>query len=190
MTKNIVIINGNPKKKSFSQAIAKSYKDGAVENGFKVSVIEVQKMKFDPILHFGYEKQQKAEPDIKAAQKKIKEADHMVIIFPLWAFSLPALLKGFFERVFQRGFAYEFSDGVMPKQLLKGKTVRVIMTMGMPSLIYATLYGAHCFKSLKCILKFCGIKVKCPVFFGKVETSNKRRTKFLQKVYNMGACGK
>jgi putative NADPH-quinone reductase len=81
-------------------------------------------------------------------------------------------------------------DGKFPKRLLKGKTSRIIMTMGMPGLIYKVFYCAHSYKALKGMLKFCGIKVSAHNFFGMIEGSEKRRKKMLEKVYGFGICGK
>ena len=72
---------------------------------------------------------------------------------------MPALLKGFFEQVFRYGFAMTSgADDKMPKGLLKGKSARIVVTMGMPAIIYRWYFGAHSLKSLeRNILKLSGI---------------------------------
>jgi putative NADPH-quinone reductase len=98
-------------------------------------------------------------PSIQKIQEAISKDDHLVIIYPLWHGTMPALLKGFFEQVFRYGFA--MTSGAydkMPKGLLKGKSDRIVVIMGMPAIIYRWYFGAHSLKSLeRNILKLSGI---------------------------------
>jgi NAD(P)H dehydrogenase (quinone) len=110
----IVIIVGNPRKETFSEALAAAYQRGAEAAGHQVSLFVLSRMEFDPILHNGFSKPQPLEPDLAAAQTAIGAADHLVLIFPLWFGTLPALLKGFIERVFQPGFAITAASARAP----------------------------------------------------------------------------
>ena len=102
----ILIILGHPAKKrqSLSEALANAYKEGAIESGHEVCLYKVADKQFDPILHEGYGEEQTVEPDIAEAQEKIRWADHLVFVYPLWEYMIPALLKGFLERTLTRGF--------------------------------------------------------------------------------------
>ena len=102
---------------------------------------------------------------IRNAQNDIRWADHCVVIYPLWLGAMPALLKGFFEQVFRPGFAISEEDsGTRFEKLMKGKSARIIVTMGMPAVVYRWFFKAHSVKNLKRnILTFCG--------FGPVKTS-------------------
>jgi NAD(P)H dehydrogenase (quinone) len=137
----ILIILGHPAKKrqSLSEALANAYKEGAIESGHEVCLYKVADKQFDPILHEGYVEEQAAEPDIIEAQERIRWADHLVFVYPLWDYMIPALLKGFLERTFTRGFAYLERDSQKKGKLLAGKSARLIQTSGMPAFIYAVL---------------------------------------------------
>jgi putative NADPH-quinone reductase len=188
----IAVIIGNPKAESFSEALGKAYREGAETAGHKVDTFVLANMKFDPILHAGFSKPQPLEPDLEAAQRAIGTADHIVMIFPLWFGGLPALFKGFIERVFQPGFAISgnIKDGTY-RAMLSRKSARVIITMGMPGLIYRWYYGAHAAKMLRRnILEFVGIKPVRTSIFGMVEAVNRdKRAAWLEQVSELGRRG-
>lgn len=151
MHKHVLIIQGHPDatKQHFCHAIANAYKNGAGDNDNSVKTINVEHLDF-PILHTQEEFETGALTDnIKNAQHDIRWADHIVNIYPLWLGTMPALLKGFFEQTFRYGFAISNETKKMPKKLLKGKSARIIITMGMPALLYRWYFGAHSLKSLK-----------------------------------------
>ncbi len=185
----IVIIVGNPRKETFSEALAAAYQRGAEAAGHQVSLFVLSRMAFDPILHDGFSKPQPLEPDLADAQTAIGAADHLVLIFPLWFGTLPALLKGFIERVFQPGFAITGSirDGTY-RAMLSKKSARVIMTMGMPGLVYRWYYGAHCAKMLRRnILEFVGFKPVRTTIHGMIEAvSNEKRATWLLEAEELG----
>ncbi len=92
-------------------------------------------MNLDPILHEGFARVQPLVPDLQAAHDAMLSADHLVLIFPLWLGTLPAILKGFLERVLRPELVDSAKTGVFAKPL-KGKSVRIVMTMGMPGFVY------------------------------------------------------
>jgi putative NADPH-quinone reductase len=108
---------------------------------------------------------------IRTCQEAFAWADHLVILFPLWLGSMPALLKGFFEQVLRPGFAFAAGlDKGFPKKLLVGKSARIVVTMGMPVWLYRGYYCSHSIKSLqRNILKFCGISPIRVSMVGSVE---------------------
>jgi putative NADPH-quinone reductase len=185
----IAIIVGNPRRETFSHALAEAYRSGAAAAGHQASVFSISDMQFDPILREGFAKPQPLEPDLQAAQDAIGRADHLVIVFPLWFGTLPALLKGFIERVFQPGFAITGSiKAGTYRALLQGQRARVIITMGMPGLIYRWYYGAHCAKMLRRnILEFVGFRPVRTTIYGMVESvSNDTRAGWLREVETLG----
>lgn len=105
--KKILLINGHPDTESFNFSIAAAYKKGAIANGYEVREIIVRNLDFNPNLQFGYRKRTELEIDLLEAQEKIRWAEHLVWIYPVWWGSVPALLKGFIDRVFLPGFAFE-----------------------------------------------------------------------------------
>ena len=108
MKKRILIINGHPNNDSFNFALAGSYKKGALRAGAEVQEIVIRDLTFNPNLKSGYQKRTELEPDLLAAWDKIKWADHLVWVHPVWWGGLPAVTKGFIDRVFLPGFAFQY----------------------------------------------------------------------------------
>ncbi len=132
---------------------------------------------------------QKLEPDILIVQELINKANHIVFVLPNWWGTYPALLKGFIDRVFIPGFAYQYQNKLpLPIQLLKGKTARLIITMDTPVWYYSLFYKSPGLNSLKkCTLQFCGIKpVKTTILTSVKKSTNKKRNKWLNKIEALG----
>ncbi len=192
--KRIVVIDGHPDPHAdrFMHALAKSYCDGARSAGHELRTILVSKLEF-PLLRTAADFQS-GEPVevIRRCQKDLEWAEHLVILYPLWLGSMPARLKGFFEQLFRPGFAFAAAAGKgLPKKLLKGKSARIVVTMGMPSLFYRWYYRAHSLKSLeRNILAFCGIGPVRASMVGMVEgMSSARRGAWLEKLLKLGRLG-
>ncbi len=191
MNKKILIILGHSADKSFCRSLAEAYRDGAGAGGYEVKSIDIGKLKFDPILHQGYQVIQALEPGLLKSQEYIKWADHIVFIFPLWWSSMPALLKGFFDRVFIPGFAYHMEkNSKLPKKFLTKRSARIIITSGAPSLINC-LEGNTGFKTVKNALSFCGIKpIKLTSVGGVEDLKPVQRKSWLDKIKKLGKEGK
>jgi len=120
-------------------------------------------------------------------------ADHLVIIYPLWLGSMPALLKGFLEQLLRPGFAFEYQkSGGMAKKLLKGKSARIVVTMGMPAFVYRWIFFAHSLKSLKRnTLWFCGIGPVKSTIIGSIDgLTDRQRADWLDEMRGLGDVGK
>ncbi|MEX3008619.1 NAD(P)H-dependent oxidoreductase [Hoeflea sp. TYP-13] len=190
MTK-IAIIQGHPDPggNRLCHALGHAYAEGAREAGHDVTAIEIGKLEF-PLLrsqddwHAG---ESSTPPGLLDAQQACLSADHFVFIYPLWLGTMPALLKGFLEQVFRPGIALSYGDG-FPKALLKGKSARIVITMGMPALAYRYYFMAHSLKNLqRNILGFVGIKPIRSILFGMVEqASDKKRQSWLDKMRALG----
>jgi putative NADPH-quinone reductase len=131
----------------------------------------------------------KPSASIEEAQQKIIWADHLLILFPLWLGAMPAVLKAFFEQTLRPGFAFaEAKKGRLPKKLLRGKTSRIVVTMGMPGFFYRFYLRAHSLKSLeKNVLAFCGIKPVGSSVIGMIEgMSAKQRANWLARMAALG----
>ena len=123
------------------------------------------------------------------AQEKIKWADHIVWVFPVWWGGMPAILKGFIDRIFLSGFAYKYEEGSkMPKKLLTGRSARVIMTMGATVWHYRFAYRQPATNEIKrVVLDFCGIKPVGITYFGSVDSSTpEKRAIWLKEVERLG----
>ncbi len=125
--RKILIINGHPDKESYCFALAEAYSKGALASGAEVQEIVVADLQFSPNLQFGYRKRTELEPDLKDSWEKIQWADHLVWVYPVWWGSIPAILKGFVDRVFLPGFVFKKRENSLWwDKLLTGKSARII----------------------------------------------------------------
>lgn len=188
MNKKIVILLGNPDVDTFSGAIADHYQAAAEEVGHEVLRFNIGEMNFDPILHQGYKVIQALEPDLLSLQEAIKWADHVVIIYPNWWCTMPAILKGLFDRTWIPGFAFNF-DKKTGKciQHLKGKTGRTIVVAGSHSPFKTWwLYGDFTNEIQYGILGFAGISSNVTSFGPTQKVSEKKQDQWLREVENLG----
>lgn len=187
----VTIVVGHSQRGTFCEALGDAYKRGAQRAGHVAELFVLSKMQFDPILHEGYRRGQTLEPDLAAASRAMKASDHLVIIFPLWCGGMPALLKGFIERILQPELIALQKAGAEPSLnlgIFKHTSARVIVTMGMPSFVYRFFYGAHALKMLKRnILHFIGVRPVRSTIIGSVENSADKRHAWLRQVEEMGA---
>src|SRR6185369_8585890 len=157
--------------------------------GHEVRIIDVARLDFSLLRTQEQFKNETPCEDIRDAQDAIRWADHVVFCYPLWLGTLPALLKGFLEQVFREGFAMKMRpDGHGWTRLLKGKSARVVVTMGMPALMYRVFFGSHGLKSLeRSILEFAGISPIRVSLIGLVDTrSQESRGRWLIRMQSLG----
>jgi putative NADPH-quinone reductase len=188
MTK-ILVINGHPDKDPghFLHAAADAYVRGATSRGHEVQCIDIAKLDF-PLLHTMREWEQGSPcADITTAQAALKQADHLVLLYPLWLGDVPAILKGFLEQVMRPDFAFRYRSKGLPEKLLAGRSARVVVSMGMPSLFYGLFYRSHSLKSLKRnILGFVGFSPVRHSIIGAIEGSAGHRAAWLRKLERLG----
>ena len=195
MAKRILIIDGHPDARSerYVHALSKAYCDGARAAGHEVNSIIVSELEFSILRRVEEFNSETPSAEIQQAQKLIADADHLVVLFPLWLGSMPALLKGFFEQVFRPHFAFNYEgSGRIPRKLLKGKSARIIVTMGMPALVYRLYFRSHSLKSLeRNVLSFCGIRPIRATVIGNIGSADSaRRGRWLSKIQELGGRGK
>jgi putative NADPH-quinone reductase len=184
-----LIILGHPDKKSFCGALADSYEKGAREKGSEVVRLNLSDLKFDPILHKGYNKIQALEADLVEAQRLLKWANHLVFVFPVWWAAPPALLKGFIDRVFLPGFAFQYRENSNSwDKLLKDKRARLIVTSdGSVAWPYMMSFHPAVNMMKKATLEFCGVSPVSVTSIGSLkEASEKKCEGILYKVYRAG----
>ncbi|WP_160138622.1 NAD(P)H-dependent oxidoreductase [Chryseobacterium sp. c4a] len=187
--KKIAIINGHPNKDSFNFGVTEAYKNGALEAGAEVKEITIAELNFNPNLQFGYQKRMELEPDLLNAWEIIQWADHLVWVHPVWWGGLPALMKGFIDRLFLPGLAYKYRENSLWwDKLLKGKTAHIITTIDQPGWYYRLMYGRPSVNQLKIsTLEFCGVKPVKVTYLGIIRTSNEdQRKTWLKKVKSLG----
>ncbi|MDV2445894.1 NADPH:quinone reductase [Elizabethkingia anophelis] len=187
--KRIAIINGHPYAASFNTGLVKAYKEGTLQTGADIQEINIADLEFNPNLESGYSKRTELEPDLLRAWEIIQWADHLVWIHPVWWGGLPAITKGFIDRLFLPGMAYKYRENsILWDKLLKGKTARIITTLDQPGWYYRLMYGRPSVNQLrKSTLQFCGISPVKVTYIGIIRNSPEAsRKKWLQQVKELG----
>lgn len=189
MLVSVLVIYAHPDPESFNHAIYEQVVRGLKDKGQSYDVIDLYKEGFDPVLVHNQEKKRsemKNDPELATYRRLIKEADHLIFIYPIWWSGMPAILKGFIDRVFASGFAYTFNKNI-PVGLLKGKSSTVIYTLDSPGFYERLVRHNLEWQSVKGpILHFCGIRpVRRFVFFGVRTSSEQKRKKWLENIYQV-----
>lgn len=193
MSKRIAVVIGHPDKESYNVALCKSYCEGARSSGAEVREIIIADLVFDPNLRYGYRMRTELEPDLLTAQETLKWADHIVWVYPVWWGSVPAIMKGFIDRVFLPGYAFKKREGsVWWDKYFTGKTSRLICTMDQPTWYYRFIYGAPSHKAMKRLtMNFIGIKLVKITSIGPIRLSkDKFRADWISKVEKLGKAQK
>ncbi len=187
--KQVLIINGHPNKESYNYALSAAYAKGASKTSAKISHINISDLDFNPNLASGDQHNSELEPDLQVAIERIKRADHIVWVFPMWWYGYPALMKGFIDRTFLPGITFKYVEGkTFPKKLLTGKTGRVIITADTPKWYdYLFMKSPAINQFKKGTLQFCGINpVKVTYIAPMIKSSSDFRDKWLKKVTQLG----
>jgi Putative NADPH-quinone reductase (modulator of drug activity B) len=184
---NILIVYAHPHHNSLNGAIFESIIQN-INSRHSVKVIDLYEEQFNPILYFDEDNKRRNlqfNTETQAYRDLISWSDHIMFVYPIWWSGMPAILKGFIDRVFVLNFAYSYtSSSFIPNKLLKGKTASILVTHDTPKIISKFIqkdYG----KILKTqILKnMCGIKVEKMMSLTNVRNSSQRqRNLFLKKV--------
>lgn len=185
LMKKILIISAYPNHEGFGAHLANTYLEESKKAGHQSILLDLSRIEFDPVLRHGYKKGQNLETDLLTTQKNISWADHLVFFFPIWWGGAPAILKGFFDRVFLPGFAFKYTGNYLsPKQLLTNKSARVIVTMDAPlTFDYFFLWSAGVNLIKKATLQFCGINPIKITKIGKVRfLSDEQKNKIILKI--------
>lgn len=182
-----LIVYAHPNPASFNQSILKAAEETAKAKGDEVVVRDLYALNFDPVLKGSdFEKLMsgKTPADIKTEQDYIRWADALVFIYPIWWVGMPAMIKGYIDRVFTQGFAFSIgANGV--EKLLTGKKAVIFNTQGQPREYYE---ACGMFDSLKktsdfSIFEFCGINITQHSFFPAVPyVDDATRKGYLEEV--------
>lgn len=179
--RRIAVIDGHPdaSEMHLDHALAGHYAQAAREAGADVRRIDIAALEI-PVLHKPDDFYRGEAPEsLKEAQRDIRWADHLMFVYPLWHGTMPAHMKAFVEQVFRPGFAMDYNgNGRFPKQLFKGKSAAVVVTMGMPAFIYRAYFGAHGVKSFeRSVLTMCGISPVSEMLLGGAGGNCEGRTR-------------
>jgi len=190
--RRILVLDGHPDgdRDHYVHALASAYAKGADELN-EVRRIDLATLDF-PVLRDPEDwKTGKLPEGLREVSEAIAWADHLVIPYPLWLGGPPALLQALLEQVARPGIALEQKEHGLYRKLLKGKSARLIVTMGMPAAAYCLWYRAHSVKSLKRnILQFAGVSPVHITLIGSVDSGEDYRKKWLRRVERLGLRGR
>lgn len=178
-----LIIYGHPNTKGHCSLILNRVKRELRKKKIEYEVIDLYKINYDPVLHENEHYtagNREVSRQNREFQKKIKESDHLIFIYPVWWSSQPAILKGFLDRVLVSGYGFKYINSV-PRGLLKGKKATVFMTSGGP-MIYYMLTLNPVKRNIRQILNFCGVKTKTVQFYSCRKLDEKKERLISRKV--------
>jgi putative NADPH-quinone reductase len=188
----IIVIDGHPDPSPtrFCHALADAYARAARAAGHQVTELRLCGLDV-PLLRGRTEWEKPAADAVAEWQAAIAAADHLVLIYPLWLGEMPALVKAFLEQVLRPGFAIAQGARTLSSGLLKGRSARVIVTMGMPAFVYRWFFLAHSLHSLRRnILNFVGVRPVRASLIGSIEGSPASRARWLARVDALGRAGR
>jgi putative NADPH-quinone reductase len=191
MKRNILILDGHPDPSAdrLVHALVDAYRQGAEQASHDAKVVRLADLTF-PLLRSqsDYEQGEPVEA-VRQCQHLMEWATHVVIFYPLWLGSMPAMLKALLEQMLRPGFAFSTRKlGRWPVKFLSGKTARIVVTMGMPALIYRWYFRAHSLRSLqRNVLKFVGFRrVRSTIIGGAGSMTRAKREAWLRNVRDLG----
>jgi len=189
---SVLIIQAHPDggTRHYCHALAKAYATGATSAGHTVREIDLGTIDV-PLLRSQaeWESRESLPEFVTNAQRLMEEADHIVFIYPLWLGSMPALLKAWLEQVLRADFAFNIvPNGMGWDARLGGRSARIVVTMGMPALIYRLFFMSHSLRAFeRNILKFAGVKPLRHSIIGSVESKHpKGRETWLARMGKYG----
>ena len=192
MARRIAIIQGHPDSSDqhLLHALGDAYAQGAATGGHEVRRIDVGQLDF-PLLRTQAEFETGALPSaLVQSREEMRWAEHWVFLFPLWHGTMPALLKGFLEHIFRPGFAMEYKQGGFPRRLLAGRSARIVVTMGMPVLLYRWYFGAFGLRSFeRSMLRFAGVSPIRESLFGLSFSDEQKRARWIEDLRRHGQRG-
>lgn len=192
MAQNIAILDGHPdpSPERFCGALADAYAQGAMEAGHETRRIDLGALD-TPLLTSASAFADPPPEALQSIQADLMWADHVVIIFPLWLGAVPAKLKALLEQVYRGGFGFEVHERGWTSKL-KGRSARLVVTMGMPTPIFWFVFGAHGLKALeKGVLWLSGVGPIRKSVVGAVEAIGSRgRARWLARMRRLGALGR
>ena len=179
-----LIIDGHPDARSLTAELARRYAAG---HG-NARVLALRDLDFDPHLRFGYRERMLLEPDLSDAKRALHEADTVVVATPLWWGSVPAVLKGFFDRALLPQQEYRYTRLGLPEGLLTARRGRLLLLADTPW--YAAPFTGLPAQTqvARNTLRLCGIRsVRTHRMLGVKDAGPERITAWLDNAERLGS---
>jgi putative NADPH-quinone reductase len=192
MAKRIAVIEGHPDAAGHHllNAMADAYAEAAIASNHQVRHIDVARLDFPMLRTQADFESGELPPALVQPRDDMRWAQHWVFLFPLWHGTMPALLKGFLEHIFRPGFAMEYREKGFPRRLLAGRSARIVVTMGMPVMLYRWYFGALGVRGFeRSMLGFAGIKPVRESFYGLTLADEKKREGWIADMRRHGSRG-
>lgn len=194
MTKTL-IVTCHPYDGSFCHALMTAAKNGAQTNGNSVDIIDLEADHFDPVMHsqdlIGFLKHKAQDEQARDYIERVHAADHLILVFPIWWELMPAMMKGFIDKVIFPGetFDYTTSGTGMRSLLPQLQSTTVITTMNTPKVLYRWIFGDAIQRALlRGTFKKMGLKsvkwLNCSMV---KKSSDQKRKIWLQQAERIGA---
>lgn len=188
----VMVILAHPNQSSFNAALVSALVAGLEEAGHEPDVADLCAEGFNPVMAANELETLgtgDSLEDVRSYQKRLLAAQGLAFVFPVWWFGLPAVLKGFVDRVFQENFAFRFGPGGMPEGLLPAHKALVLNTAGTGPRLYKTFgFGKPMVKTFdEWTLKVCGLRHVRRVTFHEVVTcADEVRRGYLDEARQLG----
>ncbi|WP_286716914.1 NAD(P)H-dependent oxidoreductase [Thalassolituus sp. UBA2009] len=191
MPQHILILNGHPDRNRLCGALADAYQNAAAKGAERAEIqrFDLADMQFNANLSQGYAEEAPLEPDLLSFQQALRDCDHLLLVAPVWWGSVPARLKGLFDRTLLPGFAFRYEAGqTLQEKLLRGKSAEVFLTLDTPPWYFRWFQKAPAIYQLNhATLGFCGFKPVTTTLFGPViKSSAKQRQQWLEQAASKG----
>lgn len=188
---NVLIIEGHPdgSAQRLNHALAEAYAAGAAAGGHAVRRVRLSELDIPLLRSADAWTHGELNDGLKAVQADLLWANHVVLCFPLWLGDMPALVKAFLEQVARPGFAVPLDrQSPFAHKPLAGRSARVVVTMGMPALLYRWYFRAHSVKALeRNVLGFIGFAPVQETLIGSVDKlGEKGVARWCQKLRQLG----
>lgn len=187
----VLVVLAHPLKESFAASIARTAVAALEAKGHAVDLIDLYAEDFDPRLsateRASYMTGRYDRSAIEPYAERLRAAEALVLVFPQWWFNLPAILKGFIDRVFAPGVAFDYAaDGIrLEPRLDRLRHFRVFSTTGSPWWVVKFYMGDPVRRQLKRgLAAFCGKRVdfRMTCLHDMDDTTDDSRRKFLDRV--------
>ncbi|MBI9031291.1 NAD(P)H-dependent oxidoreductase [bacterium] len=181
------IVFAHPWHGSFNKAVLDVVVESLSKRKKDYEVLDLNKDGFDPVMQESdlalFSKGQSKDKLVQKYQDILKDTDEVVFIFPIWWFGMPAILKGFIDKVMLKGYAYDYGKIGLIGKLTNIKRTTIITSSEMPTLLLRFGFGSPISSTMKAILK--GLGMKNIKWLNKdfiTKGKEKGRKKFLDKV--------
>jgi NAD(P)H dehydrogenase (quinone) len=184
--RKVLVIYSHPKKHSLNHSLKEALIKGLKTFDAVVRVQDLHEEQFDPVL-YDVEANDSDEVTIRL-KENVAWANWLIFVTPMWWSHVPAMLKGYFDRIFTENFAFRYSQARIPEGLLDEKNALIIGTSDTPPLILSLSGRSMGFKSIvKGIFKLCGIRgARFKIFGSVLNSTQKNRKRWIETAEKIG----